>query len=248
MAYGVLLSGRRGSKPSTFGLGMSKHPVASDGIKGLAPTPSAACTSACTSEAENVNAEALDTASPVPLQVPADQGNEGEGIDHGGAGRGSSTADQGDPLAVLAAAVANLSPADRERLAVMLTGNQGEGQGGRMTRQTVGLMAKESRAWPWTAPGPSMGVGARQAAVNVPLPAPESTPPAGDRSAVDGADIADNPRGPTGHRKLFPTPRVAHDSTLVYSPPINTKKSRQFRQGDIHRARIENPTDRPLAT
>ena len=65
----------------------------------------------------------------------------------------------------------------------------------------------------------------------------ESTPPAGDHSAVDGADIADNPRGPC-HRKLFPDPQgCTRDSTLVYSPPINTKKSRQFRQGDIHRAR-----------
>jgi hypothetical protein len=34
-----------------------------------------------------------------------------------------------DPLAKLAAALLTLSPADRERLAVMLTGHQGEGEG-----------------------------------------------------------------------------------------------------------------------
>ncbi len=76
----------------------------------------------------------------MPLQVPANQGNEGEGTDQGGAGRGSSTADQGDTLAVLAAAVANLSPADRERLAAMLAGQQSEGtaRGRRFSRRQFG--------------------------------------------------------------------------------------------------------------
>jgi hypothetical protein len=72
-----------------------------------------------------VSADALQLA----LQI-ANTGKQGEEIDQGEAGRGSSTADKGGPLAVLAAAVANLSPADRERLAAMLTGHQGEGQGG----------------------------------------------------------------------------------------------------------------------
>jgi hypothetical protein len=45
---------------------------------------------------------------------------DGEGIDQGGAGRRSSTVDQPDPLAKLAAALVALSPADRERLAAML--------------------------------------------------------------------------------------------------------------------------------
>jgi hypothetical protein len=83
----------------------------SDDSKALTPT----IFPACTSEGENANAGTAD----------ADQG-EGEGINQGGVDRGSSAADRGDPLAVLAAAVANLAPADRERLAAMLTGNQGE--------------------------------------------------------------------------------------------------------------------------
>jgi hypothetical protein len=91
---------------------------ASENRQAHTPTPSAACTAACTSKAENANAGPTN----------ADQG-DGEGIDQSGADRGSSTADQGNPLAVLAAAVANLSPADRDRLAAMLTGHQGEGQG-----------------------------------------------------------------------------------------------------------------------
>jgi hypothetical protein len=67
----------------------------------------------CTSEPENANADALEAASLGTPSQAADahhQGNESEGIN------------QGDPLAVLAAAVTNLSPADRERLVAMLTG------------------------------------------------------------------------------------------------------------------------------
>jgi hypothetical protein len=41
---------------------------------------------------------------------------------------GTLAADQGDPLAKLAAALLTLSPADRERLAAMLAGHQGEGR------------------------------------------------------------------------------------------------------------------------
>ena len=80
---------------------------ASDSSKGLTPTPSAACTAACTSEPENANADAPD----------AHQGDEGEGTD------------QGDRLDKLAAALLTLSPADRERLAAMLTGHQGKAKG-----------------------------------------------------------------------------------------------------------------------
>jgi hypothetical protein len=77
-----------------------------------------------------VSPEALQLA----LQI-ADTGKQGEGIDQGRADRGSSTAGQGDPLAVLAAAVANLSPADRERLAAMLTGHQGGERGHKADRE-----------------------------------------------------------------------------------------------------------------
>jgi hypothetical protein len=43
---------------------------------------------------------------------------------------GTLDADQGDPLAKLAAALLTLSPADRERLVAMLAGHQGD-QGAR---------------------------------------------------------------------------------------------------------------------
>jgi hypothetical protein len=75
-------------------------------LQGVTPTLPAACTAACTSEAETTNA-----------------GNLG--------------ADQGDPLAKLAAAMLTLSPADHERLAAMLT-RQDNAKGGPIERATRG--------------------------------------------------------------------------------------------------------------
>ncbi len=66
----------------------------------LTPTPSAACTAACTREAENANAG-----------TPA-AGHQGEG-------EGAAA----DPLATLAAALLTLSPADLAKLTAMLTGH-----------------------------------------------------------------------------------------------------------------------------
>jgi hypothetical protein len=68
-------------------------------------TPSAACTAACTSEAEKTNAGTLDA------HPAAGDQNQGERTEQ----------DQGDPLAKLAAALLALSPAERARLAAMLT-------------------------------------------------------------------------------------------------------------------------------
>ena len=68
-------------------------------------TPSAACTAACNGNAKNSNADALE----------AGHQDQGEGTD-----AGTLDAHQGDPLAKLAAAIAGLTPADRERLAGML--------------------------------------------------------------------------------------------------------------------------------
>ena len=68
--------------------------------QGFTPTLPAACTAACTSEAENANAGTAD----------------------GGRRQGEGT-DEGDRLDKLAAALLTLSPADRERLAAMLTGH-----------------------------------------------------------------------------------------------------------------------------
>jgi len=64
----------------------------------VAPTASPVCTRVCTSEAENANAGAPE----------GDQGQQGEG-----------TA-AADPLVAIAAAIAGLSPADRQRLAGIL--------------------------------------------------------------------------------------------------------------------------------
>jgi hypothetical protein len=86
-----------------------EHHDASIDSKALTPTPSAACTSACTSEGENANDDAPDA------------GNRGEG-------EGAAAIDQGDPLAWLAAELGKLSPEDRQRLAALLIGRQGEGQ------------------------------------------------------------------------------------------------------------------------
>ena len=93
----------------------------------LTPTPSPVCTTACTSEAENENADALEVPPPgTPSQAPdADQGNEGKGID------------QGDSLAKLAAALLTLSPADR----VLIGHDACRAQG----RGTVVRAADESR-------------------------------------------------------------------------------------------------------
>jgi hypothetical protein len=96
--------------------------------QGFTPTASPVCTRVCTSEAENANAGTLE----------ADQGREGTEQFCGCHKKGDDaakipggTADQGDTLAKLAAALLTLSPADRARLAVMLTGHQGEATEGR---------------------------------------------------------------------------------------------------------------------
>ncbi len=117
-----------GIEPATSWLQTRESTVASGDSKEVTLTPSAVCTRVCTSEGENANADALNAASlGIPPQAAdtrnADQGNEGEGIDQGGTAGGSSTADQGDPLARLATELGKLSPADRERLAAMLTGH-----------------------------------------------------------------------------------------------------------------------------
>jgi hypothetical protein len=55
------------------------------------------------------------TQAPALDATPPSAGDQSEGTDP----------DQGDPLAKLAAALLTLSPADRARLAAMLTGHQG---------------------------------------------------------------------------------------------------------------------------
>jgi hypothetical protein len=111
----------------------SNTPVISLDSKALTSTPSDACTAACTSEPKNANADALNaTSSGTPPQAPGtldtDQGIQAAAVAHQGSeGEGIN---QGDPLARLAAELGNLSPADRERLAAMLTGRQGKDEGG----------------------------------------------------------------------------------------------------------------------
>jgi hypothetical protein len=103
-----------GIEPATCTLRTQGHPDASDASKGLASTLSVACTAACTSEAQNANAGTLD----------AYQGRQSEGADQGEGTNAGPLAGPADPVASLAAVLLNLSPADRERLAAMLTGHQ----------------------------------------------------------------------------------------------------------------------------
>jgi hypothetical protein len=114
--------GGRGLEPPTPSLSSYGTHNASETGKGLTPTPSAACTAACTSEPENANAGTLDADQ---HDQPTGDQDQGEGTDQGGTARGSSAADQGDALTKLAAALLDLTPADRERLAAMLAGHQG---------------------------------------------------------------------------------------------------------------------------
>jgi hypothetical protein len=96
-----------GIEPPTPGLQSARNRVLAGTSKGLTPTPSAACTRACTNKPETANAGTAD----------AEQGNEAERID------------PADPLAVIAAVLAGLSPADRGRLAKMLSGKSGMAKG-----------------------------------------------------------------------------------------------------------------------
>ncbi len=109
ITYSVETSGLEPPTPSLQSYG---HPDASEAGKGLTPTPPAACSAACTSKPENSNA------------CPPEAGNQEQGF---GTATGTFDADpetpagdQGDPLAKLAAALMDLTPADRARLAAML--------------------------------------------------------------------------------------------------------------------------------
>ena len=100
-----------GLEPTTPSLQSNSISAISLTNKELTSTPLPVCTRVCTSEGENANADALY----------ADQGNKGEGI---GESSGS-----GDPLAAIAAAIAALSPADRQRLSSILIGYHCEAEG-----------------------------------------------------------------------------------------------------------------------
>ena len=89
-----------GFEPATSSLGSCAPPVVSGNPQRLTTTAFPACTAACTGKPENGNAGARDD----------HQANKSEGVA------------AADPLAVLAAALAVLSPADRGRLAGLLTG------------------------------------------------------------------------------------------------------------------------------
>ncbi len=115
-----------GIEPATSWMQTSESPAASEGSKALTPTPSAACTAACTSEPENANASAPEATSPdTPPQAAdtliTDQGSQAAVVSHRGQGEGTS---QGDLLTKLAAALLTLSPADRAELSKLLTEHQ----------------------------------------------------------------------------------------------------------------------------
>ena len=87
-------------------------------LQALTPTPSDACTAACTSEPENVNTDTSKTGQAEAPSPPADQPAQAAAFAHRSKAEGI---DQGDPLDKLAGALLALSPADREKLTVMLT-------------------------------------------------------------------------------------------------------------------------------
>ena len=84
--------------------------IASIDTKALTPTPSVACTAACTSNPEN------DNAGRVPSGCDADPAG------HQGQGEGTTAKPAVASLESLADALLALSPADRARLAAMLKG------------------------------------------------------------------------------------------------------------------------------
>ena len=87
---------------ATSSLGSNESTVVSDNPQGLTTTHPDACTSACTSDAENAN-NSYEDAKP-------DKVAEGD------------ASAQPDPLAAIATALGVLSPDDRARLAKMLLG------------------------------------------------------------------------------------------------------------------------------
>jgi hypothetical protein len=102
---------------------------------GLTASRSPVCTRVCTSEGENANAGRADGGPGDGGQrADTDQAGRGEGIDHGEAGPGSSTTDQGDPLAKLAAALVALSPDDRAAIVAMV---RAADQGGEVQEPTA---------------------------------------------------------------------------------------------------------------
>jgi len=101
---GSSMRGRRGSNPQPPDRQSPGDGLQTPNSQDITPTLPTACTSAWTSKPKTDNAGTADGHQ-----------DEGEGTD------------QGDPLAKLAAVLLTLSPADRERLAVMLAGHQGRG-------------------------------------------------------------------------------------------------------------------------
>ncbi len=109
-----------GLEPPTPSLQSNRNLVVGNSSKALTSTPSAACTCACTSEAQNANTfrpQARVAESSLPAANQSDQAAasvnqvEYEGVN------------QGDLLASLAAVIAQLSSADRQRIAAMLMGH-----------------------------------------------------------------------------------------------------------------------------
>ena len=86
----VYIKRETGIEPATTSLGSYNDTVVSDDSKALTPTPSAACTTACTSEGENANA---DAAPPTPTSK-ADR----PGIDSKAKGSTRATRWHGSPL------------------------------------------------------------------------------------------------------------------------------------------------------
>lgn len=107
--------GVTGLEPVTSSLSSNGHPVASEDNKGLATTPPPVCTRVCTNKGENANADAPGAGRGVKGDEPPSGAVVAEASVEG-------RPDGQDPLALLAAAIGELSPDDRARLARMLVG------------------------------------------------------------------------------------------------------------------------------
>jgi hypothetical protein len=105
---GVLEVERKGVEPSTFALRTRRPTVASDGRQGVTSATSPACTAACTSGGENEHGTSEKGAGESTDQKVLDDG------------AGDHRAASDNTLATLAAALVNLSTADRAKLAAML--------------------------------------------------------------------------------------------------------------------------------
>ena len=132
---GLHKRGRRDSNPQPLDRQTTDAELQTLDIQHVASPSPPVCTRVCTSKPENANDGLPKAASPnvLPVVEVAD-GNTQDQVD-----RGEHRADGADPLAKLAADLLTLSPAERERLAAMLSAyaDKAKGEGGAVNGETA---------------------------------------------------------------------------------------------------------------